>query len=1075
MKNQIIFLFLFIVSSSFSQNYFYALDEEPTVPDTENPTAPLDLVATNVSYTTVDLSWTAATDNVGVVDYILYNNGQILVTSLGNITNYTLTGLTENTIYNITIRAIDGANNESLDSNIETFKTNQVEEITGVRFIIMGASIMQGAFFPAAMDGFIADLEEAYPGKTFSGYRYAGSGQTICSYSEGSNPAFIDDALAPFENIPGIKTVCVIHLGGNNVTSSRPYSSLTQAQIEQMTACYTEILDKIEAKGFSPLISDISFRDYDHGTANNAYENEELGAKPYNDNIIKPLALSRASEFTYSDGEPFTQFYNMIYNDLNSYFDAGGDYIHPSSAATVAFKDRLVYEITDYIFTGNLPPRIEKIPAPSSLSNNLEDEIEYFDAKLLPLAKKDSLQDYLNIYNSVRLEEGDYGYNTSGNSITLSGNQKLYGHVTGSRVPDVNIASGSNGVVLKDLDAFYFTFEAGSPIINGEFESLNSGIVRTTGGRLENNVFLDLKCRLQWDCSASGYFRNNEIYRHALLGVSPRFVMKGNDATPSYGNIHVWNNNLNPGDNGTDISGMQDFTMIGYDVEAWNWKSENDRATIYMRNMGTVKLTDVGGGDAGYLPPSSWTPAFDIEADNIQTYNWGLGHQIKDTLSIIRGNGNYYSVDTRNSNFYREGTGFDLRINFDDWIDTNDDNHRVMSVDGVGTQTEFTSPISSGADYTNLRASILGTQKTPLARPTFETLPDPLGANWRNERVGKTDSTAYIQNLIDTNTIAELPEGVFYISAPLFVGTNHGIVGQGTGKTVIVGLTDDFNLIETYRLPGDATIGPLATTLAHLTLQGGLAGWYITNNQVANLSTMLNRGNYKYLIFREQTYGIHFKNGFGIDNNFFNQVHFVGCEIGFYQDAPPNIPYNIDLSNYIDKIFFWKSQFINNSDRAFSFYATRANNLNSWVNCLFKDNGIAFDGSTNYLQFVNCDFTGHTGSYVLGFDSPSIYNCNFWNNNTNTTFNSKNVRLFGSTISDNVPLFTRSQHFYLDFLLVNSNVTGTLGDFTEGMSINTSIPNAPAWNKLLVNQKRGGSPFAIIDETPTPYPQLLVK
>jgi hypothetical protein len=49
----------------------------------------------------------------------------------------------------------------------------------------------------------------------------------------------------------------------------------------------------------------------------------------------------------------------------------------------------------------------------------------------------------------------------------------------------------------------------------------------------------------------------------------------------------------------------------------------------------------------------------------------------------------------------------------------------------------------------------------------LETLPDPLGANWRTERVGKPDSTAYIQNLINTNGIAELPEGVFYISSTL--------------------------------------------------------------------------------------------------------------------------------------------------------------------------------------------------------------------------------------------------------------------------------------------------------------------
>jgi hypothetical protein len=66
----------------------------------------------------------------------------------------------------------------------------------------------------------------------------------------------------------------------------------------------------------------------------------------------------------------------------------------------------------------------------------------------------------------------------------------------------------------------------------------------------------------------------------------------------------------------------------------------------------------------------------------------------------------------------------------------------------------------------------------------------PVRANWRTERVGKPDSTAYIQNLINTNGIAELPEGVFYISSTLLLPIDNaaikqGIQGKGTGKTVI--------------------------------------------------------------------------------------------------------------------------------------------------------------------------------------------------------------------------------------------------------------------------------------------------
>jgi hypothetical protein len=102
-------------------------------------------------------------------------------------------------------------------------------------------------------------------------------------------------------------------------------------------------------------------------------------------------------------------------------------------------------------------------------------------------------------------------------------------------------------------------------------------------------------------------------------------------------------------------------------------------------------------------------------------------------------------------------------------------------------------------DLSAVSTSILGPQYTPWARPIWE-LPDPLGANWRTERVGKPDSTAYIQNLINTNGIAELPEGVFYISSTLLLPIDssptaiYGIQGKGTGKTVICGLTEIFLL-----------------------------------------------------------------------------------------------------------------------------------------------------------------------------------------------------------------------------------------------------------------------------------------
>jgi hypothetical protein len=60
--------------------------------DTERPTPPSGLRSTGKTATTVSLAWDAATDNVGVTGYDVYQHGQ-LVKSVGNVLQATATGL----------------------------------------------------------------------------------------------------------------------------------------------------------------------------------------------------------------------------------------------------------------------------------------------------------------------------------------------------------------------------------------------------------------------------------------------------------------------------------------------------------------------------------------------------------------------------------------------------------------------------------------------------------------------------------------------------------------------------------------------------------------------------------------------------------------------------------------------------------------------------------------------------------------------------------------------------------------------------------------------------------------------
>lgn len=81
------------------------------VPDTDAPTQPGAIIASNITQTSVTLSWGASTDNVAVAKYIIYRNNVEVGTSVG--TTFIDTGLTAGTAYSYTVKARDAKPNLS--------------------------------------------------------------------------------------------------------------------------------------------------------------------------------------------------------------------------------------------------------------------------------------------------------------------------------------------------------------------------------------------------------------------------------------------------------------------------------------------------------------------------------------------------------------------------------------------------------------------------------------------------------------------------------------------------------------------------------------------------------------------------------------------------------------------------------------------------------------------------------------------------------------------------------------------------------------------------------------------------
>lgn len=89
--------------------------------DSEPPTAPSDLRSTGATSSSVALTWSPATDNVGVTGYDVYNE-QTLATSITG-TSASVTGLTPDTAYTFTVVARDAAGNTSKHSDAVSART----------------------------------------------------------------------------------------------------------------------------------------------------------------------------------------------------------------------------------------------------------------------------------------------------------------------------------------------------------------------------------------------------------------------------------------------------------------------------------------------------------------------------------------------------------------------------------------------------------------------------------------------------------------------------------------------------------------------------------------------------------------------------------------------------------------------------------------------------------------------------------------------------------------------------------------------------------------------------------------
>ncbi len=136
-------------------------------PDTQAPTAPV-LTSTSKTQTSIVLSWTTATDNIGVTGYDVFVNGiQNNTTNLTTRT-YTISGLTAGTTYSVYVVAKDAAANKTPSNTLSIATTGAVTE-----------TLVLESYFETTLDSWVASNSSNCVRTSNVAYAYEGSGSVM--------------------------------------------------------------------------------------------------------------------------------------------------------------------------------------------------------------------------------------------------------------------------------------------------------------------------------------------------------------------------------------------------------------------------------------------------------------------------------------------------------------------------------------------------------------------------------------------------------------------------------------------------------------------------------------------------------------------------------------------------------------------------------------------------------------------------------------------------------------------------------------------------------------------------------
>ncbi|MFA5983162.1 MAG: hypothetical protein WC782_04020 [Methylococcaceae bacterium] len=651
----------------------------------------------------------------------------------------------------------------------------------------------------------------------------------------------------------------------------------------------------------------------------------------------------------------------------------------------------------------------------------------------LPENEAPQLQRVLDRLNSVRLKPG--GNYRKSFSIKLKSNQSIYG-LAGTQLPEVIIPEGTTNALLSDVNATKISFTGFTKPTTGNCLSRIRGVgtkLQVDNALLENNLFIDLGI-IQVDTSKKGYLKNNRFIRTTVHGNSPAISITGDSAKQSSNNLFVWANMLSPEGDSIIIKNQKSITFMGIDAEAWNLKHlATYPGMMNVLNTDSVSVLMSNGGD--FRQTGQY---FNLDVKNVILQSMRIGGSKNPGIILGDHVDKLVTIDGRDIGLAKSNPATQIIDLFYNAKPTIAENGVIFEPENITSKTH-----NAIIDALNSDKAIYESWQTPV----FAAIPDPAGSNWQANLNQKPDSSDTIQSLIDSKGIAELKAGIYYISKPLVLKLNQGIIGAGASKTVIIAKSPTIDIIQgAEHLDATSQANNIARfTLTDITLQGGLNGIHHSNTG-SGQRAVYEQMTLSHVTFRNMANaGIFIDNIYAWDNNFIDHVNFFRCKTGIMQRPDPAyVSGSAPGMTYLDKNVFYQLQFIEN-EIAIDWQAKRGNNLNAFIDSLFKNN-------TQTLNFVNSDSNFFANSVfestsnqpllntnrLIGFfhsrftsSSPSVALlgslafCNYCSFNNNTT-NSSPITSANSQYSlfINSTMLKPSQQSLNTGIIANSNFSG---------------------------------------------------